>query len=149
MFKFLFINIFYKEIDKSKNIMSNQDYFPKGNIVTELKPKDFEQVNVVNLKDKKCTAVLFYAPWCGYCKQFAPTWEEIAKTATFFEIKAFNCENEQNKNHLLRIREDVPNFVKSFPTIIFYSGGRPIEKFNGDRTMKNIIDQCMRVCDSK
>lgn len=40
-------------------------------------------------------AVMFFAPWCQYCKQFSPYWEEIAnvlETRKNMKLTRFNCE---------------------------------------------------------
>lgn len=39
-------------------------------VITE---KNFEFETAVD-----ATFVMFYAPWCGFCKRLHPTWEELA-----------------------------------------------------------------------
>lgn len=39
--------------------------------------------------------IMFYAPWCKYCKQLLPIWEEIAKVLKDYkslQLGVFNCE---------------------------------------------------------
>jgi len=126
--------------------MSSTDlsYFSKSKFVKELTPKDFEGVATWRLKDKKCSIVLFYADWCPHCKIIKDEWEKLGEVAAFFEVYSFNC--AKYMSHLGKIREDMPELIKSFPTIIFYSGGQPVEAYKGERTHPNFLKACMRVC---
>ena len=46
----------------------------KDNGVAVLTEKNFDDY----LEENDVTIVEFYAPWCGHCKSFAPTYEEVA-----------------------------------------------------------------------
>uniref|UniRef100_A0A7S2A7M5 Thioredoxin domain-containing protein n=1 Tax=Trieres chinensis TaxID=1514140 RepID=A0A7S2A7M5_TRICV len=46
---------------------------PKG--VIELTAMNFDS----SVRDGNVWLVEFYAPWCGHCKRFAPTYEEVAR----------------------------------------------------------------------
>jgi thiol-disulfide isomerase/thioredoxin len=124
--------------------MQTQDYFSGSRYVKELTPKDFDSMHTHNLKTIKNGIILFYAPWCGYCKAVAPTWEEAAKISGFCDFYAFNC--EKYKAHLSKIKESMPEMVTSYPTIITYQNGQPKEFFNEERTVEKIVAACMRTC---
>lgn len=54
----------------------------------------------------------FWAPWCGPCKQFAPTFESIAAKHTDITFAKVNTEDEQELASAMRIR--------SIPTIMVF-----------------------------
>ena len=121
------------------------DYFGQGNkYITELTPSDFESVAPWRLKGGASGMVLFYAPWCGYCKRVAPEWEKAAKTVGFCEFYAFNC--EKYKDHVMKIKEDTPELIKGYPSIVIYKEGSPDEYYDGDRSSKSLVSTCMRTC---
>ncbi len=66
----------------------------------------------------------FWAPWCGPCKMFAPTFE---KTSAKYPLKAkfakVNTEVEQNLGSKYQIR--------SIPTLIIYKAGKEMERVSG------------------
>lgn len=120
-------------------------YFDSSKGVKELAPEDFSDVKTPNLKSKKCSVVLFYAPWCGYCKGVKPDWEKLGKTALFMDVLAFNC--EKHSSHLSKIKEELPELVKGFPTIVFYKNGEPVHQQSPEqRDYSNLLKACMKLC---
>lgn len=127
--------------------MESKGYFEDSRFVTELSSKDFDQVATWKLKNHKCSIVLFYAPWCPHCQAMKEVWEELGETAAFFDVCAFNC--EKNKTHLNKIKNDMPDMVRGFPTMIIYENGTPIEQVgetSEERNVSTMVASCMRAC---
>lgn len=127
----------------------SESYFDKSRYVRELSSKDFDEKETWKLKSKKCTAILFYAPWCPHCKNVSGTWEELGKRATFFEICAFNC--VKNGDYFEKMKEDLPDLKGGYPTMIVYKEGEPSEMIgesSESRTLANFLKDCMRICQS-
>jgi len=123
----------------------SEDYFgPSNKFVMELTPSDFDATTINNLKKPECGLVLFYAPWCGYCKAVKDEWVEAAKKTGFCDFMAMNC--EKNKVWCLKVKEEYPDFIKSYPTIWVYKKGKPVEKYEGERSPSSLISLCMRSC---
>jgi len=71
----------------------------------------------------------FFAPWCGHCKQLAPTWEELAtKSKGKFNVAKVDCTVETVTCGGQGIR--------GYPTIKFFSKGQPHD-YNGQRTIES------------
>lgn len=66
----------------------------------------------------------FWAPWCGPCKMFAPTFAQLAKKYTnqvlFVKL---NTEDEQSIAAQFGIR--------SIPTLAFFKGGKESNRVSG------------------
>lgn len=124
----------------------DKNYFD-SKYVTELSPEDFVGTRTWSLKNQTCAIVLFYAPWCPYCKNMKSVWNELGKTAAFFNVYAFNC--EKYKEYMNRIKEDMPELVNSYPTMLIYKQGEPVERVGEAQDQRNVgyfINTCMRAC---
>lgn len=125
----------------------NKSYFDKSKFVTELKPGDFDPKKSFKLVNHKCSVVLFYAPWCPYCKAMKSKWVELGEMAAFFDVCSLNC--EKYKAHYDKIKFDLPELVGGFPTMIVYKNGVPSEKVGegeNEREVKHLLETCMRSC---
>lgn len=64
------------------------------------------------IEDGKPMIIDFWAPWCGPCRQFGPTFEAAAEKHSDITFAKVNTEEEQELAAALRIR--------SIPTIMVF-----------------------------
>ena len=132
-----------------KNILNFIDGWEQGKLKLHLKtqeePKEnngdifvvvgktFQKEVIDNDKD---VMLVFYAPWCGHCKQLLPKYEEAAKKLKAKNPKIVLAKMDATENEVESVT------ITGFPTIKFYpgnkKGSKPID-FNGERTTEGII----------
>ncbi len=82
-----------------------------------------EQFNDASLEEaigKGVVVVDFYADWCGPCRKFAPTFEQVAK-----EMQGKAVFGKVNVDHVNKFK------VRSIPTIILYKDGKEFKRKEG------------------
>lgn len=88
------------------------------------------------LKSAKPAVVDFWAPWCGPCKAFAPTFESYAEKlsgkAAFFKMNV-----DENKATPDRYN------VASIPTVILFRNGKEESRAIGALKAKNLFESLL------
>lgn len=87
--------------------------------------------------------VMFYAPWCGYCKRAMPEWDSLENSYKKCKIMKVNCDDNKE---LAKMHN-----VKSFPTIKYLPKGvnspEGAKEYEGNRTMSDFtkfLDQVVQ-----
>ncbi|WP_424244887.1 thioredoxin 1 [Elusimicrobium posterum] len=86
------------------------------------------------LKYPGVAMVDFWAVWCGPCKMFGPTVEEIAKE---YEGKAKICKLNTDEG----MKTSAQFRVSSIPTVIFFKGGQPVAQMVGLQSKEAVKKQ--------
>lgn len=83
--------------------------------------------------------VEFYAPWCGHCKNLAPTWKKLAAS---MKGKINIAKVDATQNNSLSSRYG----VKGYPTLKFFPGGAKsdssVETYQGGRDLEQLEAYC-------
>ena len=111
---------------------ASSSFFPGGEEVVELTDSTF---NERVLQSKRLWLVVFYTPWCGYCKQMAPEWAKAAKSLKgIAKLGAVNMDHEHSVSSRYGIR--------SLPTIKVFGlhKSSPME-YHGGRTAQSFVDK--------
>lgn len=110
-----------------------QKFFEKT-IAESLTTYQLENSTMAKLNSGR-SFVKFYAPDCKRCESLAPVWAELQSSLkdiqdlTLFTV---NCKEQKN----------VCNFfnIESYPTLLNIDNGSSVEKYKGDRTLKDLQD---------
>lgn len=90
--------------------------------------------------------VKFFAPWCGHCRNLAPTWEKLAeKYASSKDVTVGKVDCTVHVDLCKRFE------VRGYPTLLFLqNAGKAVEKYQGSRTLddlSNFVDKMVKVHD--
>eukprot|EP00823_Brevimastigomonas_motovehiculus_P002011 TRINITY_DN1300_c0_g1_i1.p1 TRINITY_DN1300_c0_g1~~TRINITY_DN1300_c0_g1_i1.p1 ORF type:complete len:195 (-),score=45.76 TRINITY_DN1300_c0_g1_i1:590-1174(-) len=80
--------------------------------------------------------VYFFASWCTICQTFHPIFEAIASDLSAMRSSIRVAKIEAPLNPQISAQEK----VDQFPSIRFYSNGKMIATFSGERTSRQVID---------
>ena len=91
-------------------------------------------------KDSRPWLVLFYAPWCHYCKQLEPVYmqvaQKLASDGSDVVVGRVDC------TRWTAVSTAFP--IRGFPTILFISGDSVVE-YDGERAKNDIADFATRL----
>jgi len=113
--------------------------FLKSEPVPDNENADVKVAVAKNIKElvidaDKDTLIEFYAPWCGHCKNLAPTYEELGK-------KLKNEPGVQVVKMDATANDVPPEFVvHGFPTIYWYPKSKQVQKYEGGRDLNNFVE---------
>jgi len=80
--------------------------------------------------------IIFYSPWCKFCKKIAPTIMNIAiDKQNLFNFGAVNSENVKDENDILCNRAD----IVQYPTIMYIKKDGSLKKFKFKYNEDNLI----------
>lgn len=137
------------EVDAASLRRFVDDYFA-GRLTAEVVTEDEESIGVdgaalavtaenferIVLDEERDVLLMFYAPWCAYCKQFAPDYAEVTRRlSAVSSVLVAQIDATQNE-------VDHPSAkVRGFPTLMLYpaGGNGAAVEYNGNREVEDVI----------
>ena len=101
----------------------------------DLTPSEFKE----STKDGK-VFTLFYANWCGHCKNVKPTWETAAKQVNVNDETKMVMVDLGDKDDLAQEQLRKEYNIRGYPTIVDLEGGKQIGDYTGDRSVSAFVN---------
>ncbi|KAK7092365.1 protein disulfide-isomerase A5-like [Littorina saxatilis] len=135
---------FNKDYDRKLALKSMVNFLmdPTGDIPWDEDPTAVDVVHIdtedglskLLKKDKSAALVMFYAPWCGYCKRLKP---DFAAAATEVKGKAHLVGIDVDKPHMMSLRTTYN--ITGFPTIYYFEKGKLKYRYGGENNKEGIV----------
>lgn len=136
---------FHKDYDRKYTLNSMLNFMrdPTGDIPWEEDPTSTEVIHVSNSaslaklirKEVKPLMVMFYAPWCGFCKTLKPEYAAAAKELKKFAVMAAIDVNRP-ENSVVRTHYN----ITGFPTLLYFENGVMKYQYEGENKQKALVD---------
>ncbi|KAL0902335.1 hypothetical protein ABMA27_000231 [Loxostege sticticalis] len=139
---------FHKDYDRSETVSSMSNFLrdPTGDLPWE---EDPGATDIFHLQDGEALAkflkkgaaaykksmIMFYAPWCGYCKTLKP---EYVSAAADLKGEALLAAIDVAKPGNSKIRSQYN--ITGFPTLLYYEKGQLRFPYNGENKRQAIVD---------
>jgi thiol-disulfide isomerase/thioredoxin len=86
------------------------------------------------------TLVLFYADWCGHCKNLEPVWDECTKKSKGRMVKRNVGAKDVDKKTEAENQALMDKYqINGFPTILVFQNGTATP-YKGERTVEAFLD---------
>jgi thioredoxin 1 len=107
-------------------------------MVNELNEKTYQSTIKSN---EGLALVKFFAEWCGYCKEYGPTFESASDK--FKDIKFYSVNVDKNS----KLTDEMG--VEGLPTTVFYRGNAVLDKADGVLSEKELTEKIQKYTSSK
>ncbi|XP_054712217.1 protein disulfide-isomerase A5-like [Uloborus diversus] len=136
---------FHKDYDRKHTVQSMVNFLkdPSGDLPWEEddRGKDVLHISDANIlgrllhREKMPIMVMFYAPWCGFCKRLKPEYEAAAAELKSQSILAAM---DVNKPENAVVRQHFN--ITGFPTLLYFEAGQLKHKYDGENNKESIIN---------
>lgn len=105
--------------------------------VQKKRAEGFENISI-KPQSGECVVALFYADWCGHCKQFKPEFEEA--------MDKLNGQTDKNGKKLRLVKVDCDAQkelaseynISGYPTVKILNDSGSVIEYKGDRTFEGL-----------
>ena len=121
-------------INKAKSLYKDIYGVEKG--IIELNLSDFTYKNKILSINQNKGLIIFYAPWCKYCKKISDLLIKLAlSNINLFNIYAVNAENLEGGNDYVCTYAG----IKEFPTLKYILEDGTLKDYEYEYTQDNLI----------